>query len=148
MKKQIISGLLVHFLFLGMLKAQVHSTHPVHPSESKKRKNSEKTQFGVASFYANKFNGRKMANGDLFSQDKLTAACNTVALNMWVRVTNLHNKKFVVVKVTDRMHYRNKRIIDLSKAAAKHLGYIGRGLTHVKVEVLGKKHPTEPVTRS
>jgi len=102
-----------------------------------------KTQYGVASFYANKFNGRRTANGEIFSQKKLTAASNTLALNTWVKVTNVHNKKTVIVKITDRMHFRNKRLIDLSKAAAHELGYTGWGLTKVRVDVLGKHRPAE-----
>src|ERR1700685_4347212 len=102
------------------------------------KKKNTKIQYGIASFYANKFNGRHTANGEIFSQLKLTAASNTVALNTWVRVTNLRNKKKVIVKINDRMHFRNKRLIDLSHAAAKKLGYTGWGLAKVKVEVLGK----------
>jgi rare lipoprotein A len=105
------------------------------------KKKKEKIQFGTASFYANKFNGRHTANGEIFNQEKFTAASNTLALNTWVRVTNLHNKKKVVVKINDRMHFLNKRLIDLSHAAAKRLGYTGWGLAKVKVEVLGKKQP-------
>jgi rare lipoprotein A len=102
------------------------------------KKKNTKVQYGIASFYANKFNGRHTANGEIFSQEKLTAASNTVPLNRWVRVTNLRNKKKVIVKINDRMHFRNKRLIDLSHAAAKKLGYTGWGLAKVKVEVLGK----------
>lgn len=103
------------------------------------KKKNTKIQYGIASFYANKFNGRHTANGEIFSQEKLTAASNTLALNTWVRVTNMRNKKTVIVKINDRMHFRNKRLIDLSHAAAKKLGYTGWGLAKVKVEVLGKK---------
>jgi rare lipoprotein A len=53
-------------------------------------------------------------------------------------VTNLKNRKTVVVRVTDRLHHKNPRLVDLSKSAAKKLGYTGEGLTKVKVEVLGK----------
>jgi len=102
------------------------------------KKKNTKIQYGIASFYANKFNGRETANGEIFSQEKLTAASNTVPLNTWVRVTNLHNKKKVIVKINDRMYFKNKRLIDLSHAAAKKLGYTGWGLAKVKVEVLGK----------
>jgi rare lipoprotein A len=100
-----------------------------------------KVQYGVASFYANKFHGRKTANGEIFNQQKLTAASNTLPLNTWVKVTNLRNKISVIVKITDRMHFRNKRLIDLSREAAHRLGYTGRGLTRVKVEVLPKYKP-------
>ena len=97
--------------------------------------------YGMASFYANKFNGRRTALGEIFSQSKLTCACNVLPLGTWIRVTNLHNGKTVIVKTNDRLHPKMKRIIDLSRAAATKLGYIGRGLTRVKVEVLGKNAP-------
>ena len=97
--------------------------------------------YGQASFYANKFEGKKTANGEIFSQKKLTCACNVLPLGTWIRVTNLRNGRTVVVKTNDRLHPRMKRIIDLSKAAAVKLGYVGAGLTRVKVEVLGKKAP-------
>jgi rare lipoprotein A len=93
-------------------------------------------QIGTASFYADKFEGRSMANGETFRQRKLTAACNTLRLNVWVKVTNLRNHRSVIVRITDRMHRRNKRLIDLSRAAASILGYTASGLARVKVELL------------
>jgi rare lipoprotein A len=62
-------------------------------------------------------------------------------LGTWVKVTNLRNGKSVVVKVNDRLHPKMKRIVDLTSAAAKKLGYTSAGLTRVKVEVIGKKKP-------
>ena len=113
-----------------------------HASTSKKRQISkEKIHYGTASFYANKFEGRQTANGDIFSQNKLTGASNILPLNHWVRVTNMRNNLSVILRITDRMHKNNKRLIDLSKAAAKKLKYTGYGLAHVKVEVLGEKRP-------
>jgi rare lipoprotein A len=109
--------------------------------KSKRAVSKEKTLFGTASYYANKFEGRKTANGETFSQNKLTAASNTIGLNQWVRVTNTKNNLSVVLRINDRMHKNNKRLIDLSKLAAKKLKYTGHGLAHVKVEVLGKKLP-------
>lgn len=97
--------------------------------------------YGMASFYANKFNGRRTALGEIFNQNKFTCACNVLPLGTWIRVTNLHNGKTVVVKTNDRLHPKMKRIIDLSRAAATKLGYVGRGLTRVKVEVLGRNPP-------
>ena len=95
--------------------------------------------YGQASFYANKFHGRQIANGEIFSQDKYTAACNVLPLGTWIKVTNLSNGKSVVVKTTDRLHTKMRRLLDLSKIAAKKLGYISKGLTRVKVEVLYRK---------
>ncbi len=97
-----------------------------------------KVQYGTASYYADKFNGRRTANGEIFSQEKMTCAHNTLPLGTWIKVTNLRNKQTVIVRVTDRLHHRNPRLVDLSKKAAKKLGYVGQGLTKVKVEVLSK----------
>jgi rare lipoprotein A len=100
-----------------------------------------KILYGTASYYADKFNGRKTATGHIYSHDKLTAACNVLPLGTWIRVTNLRNNHAVVVQINDRLHPKNKRIVDLSKIAASKLGYIKRGLTQVRVEVLGKAKP-------
>ena len=95
--------------------------------------------YDTASYYANKFEGRLTANGEVFSQQKMTAACNVLPLGTWVKVTNLYNGRTVIVKVNDRLHYKNKRLVDLSKIAARKIGYTGGGLTKVKVEPLAKK---------
>jgi len=98
-----------------------------------------KVQYGIASFYSNSFQGKKTSSGEIFSQKKMTAAHNTLPLGTYVRVTNLRNKRTVIVKINDRLHHRNKRLIDLSRTAAERLGFIKSGTTRVKVEVLGKK---------
>ena len=95
-------------------------------------------KYGIASYYAKKFEGRETTTGAIFRAALLTAACNTLPLNTWVRVTNLKNNKCVIVVINDRMHHLNRRLIDLSPAAAKQLDYIGRGLTKVRVEVIPK----------
>ena len=145
MKKSIV--LLTFLISAFFLEAQEKSTASPEPAshhQSKKRKrevSTEKIHYGTASFYANKFEGRQTANGEIFSQKKLTGASNILPLNQWVRVTNMRNDLSVILRITDRMHKNNKRLIDLSKAAAKKLKYTGYGLAHVKVEVIGKKLP-------
>ena len=101
------------------------------------------TRYGVASYYASKFHGRKTASGEVYRNELITAACNVLPLNTWVKVTNLRNNNFVIAKINDRMHPDNKRLIDLSNSAAKQLGYISDGLTKVKVEVLENYNPEE-----
>jgi len=139
--------LLAFIACLGILKAQQNSATTGSANTHKKTKKSkrevskEKIHYGTASFYANKFEGRQTANGEIFSQKKLSAASNILPLNHWVRVTNTRNNLSVVLRITDRMHKNNKRLIDLSRAAAKKLKYTGSGLAHVKVEILGKKRP-------
>lgn len=110
-------------------------------SKTRAHRKSHLPRYGTASYYAKKFNGRRTANGEIYRDSAYTAACNVLALGTWIRVTNLRNKKSVVVKVNDRLNARNKRLVDLSRAAARKLGFIGRGLTRVKVEVI--KRPTQ-----
>jgi rare lipoprotein A len=109
----------------------------------KAKKEIPKVQYGTASYYANKFEGRKTYTDEIFRQDSLTAASNTLPMHTWVKVTNLRNHKFVFVRINDKMHPRNKRLIDLSRAAATVLGFAGRGLTKVRVDVFGRKRPPE-----
>ena len=119
-------------LFLA-LNAEFHKTEQLITQNPK-----PKVYYGIASYYADKFNGRPTANGEIYSHKKLTAACNILPLGTWIRVTNLKNNKTVIVKTNDRLHPRMKRIVDLSRSAAEILAYTGRGLTQVRVEVLGK----------
>jgi len=100
-----------------------------------------KILYGTASYYSNSFNGKKTANGEIYSHKKMTAACNVLPLGTWIKVTNLRNGKSVVVKTNDRLHSKMKRVVDLSREAAEKLGYVKSGLTKVRVEVIGKKKP-------
>jgi rare lipoprotein A len=104
------------------------------------KKGVSKVLYGTASFYSNKFNGRKTANGEIYSQAKFTCACNVLPLGTWLKVTNMRNGKSVIVKVNDRLHPKMRRIVDLTRAAAQKLNFISSGLTRVKVEVLGKNY--------
>lgn len=126
--------LLPLFIFTNGLWAQTPKT-----SDGVKSKKTSRVFYGQASYYANKFSGRKTANGEIFDQKKLTCACNVLPLGTWIRVTNLKNGRSVIVKVNDRIHPRMRRVVDLSRAAAQKLGFISRGITRVKVEVLDKK---------
>lgn len=120
----------------------LHATNNVHAqvdSAKTKTGKNKKIFYGQASFYSNKFQGRKTANGEIFDQKKMTCACNVLPLGTYIKVTNLRNGRTVVVKTNDRLHPRMKRIVDLTKAAATKLGFVSSGLTRVKVEVIGKK---------
>ncbi|MGN7720942.1 septal ring lytic transglycosylase RlpA family protein [Chitinophaga sp. 22620] len=94
---------------------------------------------GIASYYAQKFHGRKTASGEIFDNTAMTAAHNSLPLGTMIKVTNIRNNRWVIVKVTDRLHHANRRIVDLTQAAAKQLGFIHWGLTKVKVEVVTKE---------
>lgn len=89
---------------------------------------------GHASYYANKFHGRQTSSGEIFSQNKFTAAHQTLAFGSVVRVQNLDNDSVVYVKINDRLPKSAKRLIDLSKKAAKKLNFIRKGTTQVMVE--------------
>jgi rare lipoprotein A len=93
---------------------------------------------GIASYYAQKFHGRQTASGEIFDNTAMTAAHNTLPLGTFIKVTNIRNNRWVIVKVTDRLHAANRRVVDLTQAAAKKLGFIHWGLTRVKVEVVSK----------
>ena len=100
---------------------------------------------GIASFYSKNFNGTLTSNGDVFSNTKLTAACNLFKVNTIVRVTNLRTGANVMVRVNDRMHPRmlqKGRIIDLSQAASKKLITNGKGIVKVAIEAIGYSKTT------
>lgn len=130
--------MVVFFILPYTGNAQKGDTVKTNPGKATVKKTT-RVFYGQASFYANKFNGRRTASGEIFDQKKLTCACNVLPLGTWIKVTNLKNKRTVIVKVNDRIHPKMKRIVDLSRAAAQKLGYISGGLTRVKVELVDKK---------
>ncbi|HPH36759.1 MAG TPA: septal ring lytic transglycosylase RlpA family protein [Sediminibacterium sp.] len=94
------------------------------------RKGSET---GMASFYADKYVGRKTSNGEKFKQNKLTAAHKTLPFGTKVKVTNLSNGQSVKVRINDRGPFIQGRIIDLSKKAAKKIDMVNAGVTKVTI---------------
>lgn len=88
---------------------------------------------GKASFYANRLEGKKTANGEIYTATKMTAAHATLPFGTEVEVTNLSNGKTVRVRINDRGPFRNGRIIDLSRAAAEKLDMIKSGVTQVEI---------------
>jgi rare lipoprotein A len=95
------------------------------------------TQVGFATYYHDKFQGRKTASGEPYNKKKLTCAHRTLPFGTVVRVENLQNGKVVEVRVTDRGPYGGGgRIIDLSRAAAEEIDMIRAGKVRVRVTVL------------
>jgi len=92
---------------------------------------------GVASWYGPGFHGRKTANGEVFDQNAMTAAHPTLPMPSLVEVTNLANRRKVVVRVNDRGPYAHDRLIDLSKAVADRLGFVHLGTARVRVRFVG-----------
>jgi rare lipoprotein A len=91
------------------------------------------TRKGIASYYADFYEGRTTANGEIYRQNKITAAHKSLPFGTKVEVTNLANNKTVLVRINDRGPYVRGRIIDLTKAAAKEIDMIGAGVVKVKI---------------
>lgn len=98
---------------------------------------------GKASYYHNKFNGRRTASGEIYQSHLYTAAHNSLPLGSYALVTNTLNNRQVIVKINDRGPFHGERIIDLSRVAAADLGMLHGGVGSVKVEKLhiAKNYP-------
>ncbi|TXK51992.1 septal ring lytic transglycosylase RlpA family protein [Pontibacter qinzhouensis] len=99
------------------------------------------TEEGQASYYSKKLQGRKMANGQPYRHNKLTAAHRTLPFGTRVKVTNLKSNKTVKVTITDRGPFVKGRIIDLSGSAANRLNSVQAGVVPVKVKVVRAASP-------
>ncbi|WP_407275193.1 septal ring lytic transglycosylase RlpA family protein [Halothiobacillus sp. DCM-1] len=102
---------------------------------------------GVASWYGPQFHGKKTASGERYDMYAMTAAHKTLRIPCYARVTNLENGASVIVKVNDRGPFVSNRIIDLSYAAARKIGMLGRGTAMVDVQAItvGQPLPAQPV---
>ncbi len=121
---------LIFFLFL-FLSAEVRC------QKNRAFSKSKKVIYGVASFYNKRMEGETTATGEIFHHNQMIAASNNFELNSWVRITNLRNGKAVIVRINDRMSQSMQplgRVADMTRLAAKQLGFISRGLARVKVE--------------
>jgi len=96
----------------------------------------EKGEIGVASWYGEEFQGNETASGEIYDLNGLTAAHPTLPFGATVRVTNLKNSKNILLRVNDRGPYVGGRVIDVSLAAAKRLGFVYDGITQVRIEVV------------
>jgi rare lipoprotein A len=93
---------------------------------------------GTASYYAADFHGRRTANGEIFDMSALSAAHPTLPLPSLVYVTNMENGRTLLLRVNDRGPYVNNRVIDVSRAAARYLGFETRGTARVRVRYAGR----------
>ena len=101
------------------------------------------SETGYASWYGPNYNKKRAANGEIYDQNQLTAAHNTLPLNSIVRVVNLKNNRSTIVRITDRGPFVGDRIIDLSVAAAKAVNVYLPGTAKVRLEVLEAPRPIE-----
>lgn len=95
---------------------------------------AQSVQTGVASFYGVGHHGRRTASGERFNQNAMTAAHRSLAFGTRVRVTNLANGRSTVLRINDRGPFIRGRIIDVSTAAARTLGFERAGTARVRVE--------------
>lgn len=97
---------------------------------------NDEVKTSYASYYHDKFNGRKTASGAIFSNSKMTAAHRTLRFGTKVKVTNLRNGKSVVVTINDRGPFHKSRALDLSKAAFDEIGNLDRGTMPIEYQVI------------
>jgi rare lipoprotein A len=93
---------------------------------------------GIASFYSEDFHGRRTSNGEVFDMWALTAAHPTLPLPSYAYVTNLANGRTLLLRVNDRGPYAKGRVIDLSRATARYLGFETQGTAQVRVRYAGR----------
>jgi rare lipoprotein A len=98
--------------------------------------NAEDAKTSFASFYHDKFNGRKTASGDIFNNSKMTGANRTLPFGTMLKVTGLKSGKSVIVEVNDRGPFHSSRALDLSKAAFDSIGDIAHGTMLVEYEII------------
>lgn len=138
--------LMIAFLVVGMGAAQgpdsseASSAHnravPAKPENRHQTGKHQPYQIGTASWYGEDFDGKPTASGEDYDMYDMTAAHPTLPLGSYVKVTNLHNGRAVVVKVNDRGPIVQGRIIDLSYGAARALQFHERGLQKVRLDVV------------
>jgi len=100
---------------------------------------------GKASFYANKFEGKRTASGEIYHSKNFTAAHKSLPFGTWVKVINKNNNKTVIVRINDRGPFVKGRIIDLSKSAAQKIGNTNQGVFSVSVQVYQKDREMIPI---
>ena len=109
---------------------------PVAPPVADASVDGEPIGDGQASYYAEELAGQLTASGEPFEPEALTAAHRTLPLGSRIRVTNLRNNESVIVRVNDRGPFAKRRVVDLSKAAAREIGMLKRGTARVRLELL------------
>jgi rare lipoprotein A len=134
-------GLIISFMMVQLLSPvqapalQAEETVPAGTASAPVAPEATETKGveGIASYYAKRYNYRRTNSGQRYDPDKLTAAHPTLPHGTRVRVINLTNNKEVVVTVNDRCKPHAGPFIDLSRAAARQLGFLGKGITRVRI---------------
>ncbi|MBN2721510.1 MAG: septal ring lytic transglycosylase RlpA family protein [Campylobacterales bacterium] len=108
----------------------------VTDAENNRSKQYKQIACGKCSWYGSKFNGSRTASGERFDSTQKTAAHKTLPFGTLLRVTDTKTDKSVIVRVNDRGPWVKHRVLDISQAAAKELGVVGRGVFHAKIELV------------
>ena len=123
-----------------------HQVVPPSPSDAQvqkpKLKPAKAFDVGTASWYGEAFDGKTTASGEPYDMYELTAAHRTLPMGTWVKVTNLRNHRWVLVRINDRGPVPTDRIIDLSYSAAKVLKMSGRGIARVRLDLMKTPEPS------
>jgi rare lipoprotein A (peptidoglycan hydrolase) len=123
---------------LSLAQSSQHKLQPkLHQAKIKQRRQDYMT--GVASYYAKSLSGKYTASGQRLSMNKYTAAHPSLPLGSRLKVTNLRNGRYIYVVVNDRMPKSSGRVIDLTIAAAKELGFYSQGLTKVRLRLVSRR---------
>lgn len=115
--------------------AQPEKVRIAEPQEVKAVAPKE-VRIGTASYYGPGFHGRRTASGERFNMNALTAAHRHYPFGTMLRVTNLRNQRATMVRVNDRGPFHKRRVLDLSRGAAREIGLTGAGTGSVKIEVM------------
>ena len=133
MKKSIMTCAVAVFVALS---ARSEARPPGAVSTILSRPAPARAEVGVASWYGENFHGNLTANGEVYDMNGLTAAHRELPMGTRVRITNLVNRKSVTVRINDRGPAIPGRMIDVSMAAAKNLGFLKAGLAPVQMEIV------------
>lgn len=146
-KKIVLLFVLASLMLMTTTSCGSKSNVPASKTRTTKKYNSKEPKAkkvvklvkksGVASYYADKFNGKRTASGEVFNNSKQTAAHNTLPFGTYLKVTNLANGKWVEVRVNDRGPFAKGRDIDLSQKAFKDIaGSLSAGTLKVRIEIV------------
>lgn len=122
------------FLFFLLITFSLSSCDELFAPAEEDSANGAYTEEGIASYYADKYEGRPTASGEIFRQDLLTAAHKTLPFGTMVTVTNLKNGKKIRVRINDRGPFVAGRIIDVTSRGARELDFVRDGIVNVKIE--------------
>ncbi len=125
------------YLFIPVLTLALAAQTPTKAKD----KAQKPYQIGKASWYGKAFNGRTTASGEPYNMFEFTAAHRELPLGTWVKVTNMRNGRWVIVRINDRGPVPENRVIDLSYGAAQMLDASENGLVKVKIEILEHQTP-------